>query len=117
MLYTERLDLVGRGFLVPTEVVKVDVSSGLTQLGRFVNDVAPQEQVILRSDGHGIAHEDGRVDNKSPSHWTGDVLCWLVTQIHDGGNRDPKIGDRPPEVGCEDVFQGLLGEDLIDNRL
>jgi hypothetical protein len=33
--------------------------------------VASEEQIVLRCDGHGVAHEDGGVDGESGGHTAG----------------------------------------------
>jgi hypothetical protein len=70
----------------------------------------------LGSDGHGVSHEDGRVDYQRRSHFSRDAarivsLCvlwadgcghihfWvLASDVHHGGDWDTEVGGRPPEI-------------------
>ena len=50
-----------------------------------------EEEVVLRGDGEGVAHEGSRVDNKGAGHLAGDAIGWvnyvfLVIFLCDEGN-------------------------------
>lgn len=46
----------------------VEVSVCLSSLCAKVDEVAAKEKVVYRGDGHGVAHECGRVTAESESH-------------------------------------------------
>jgi hypothetical protein len=50
--------LVGDTNLLPIVIPPIS----LRELGVEVDEVACEEEVVLRGDGHGVTHEGGRVD-------------------------------------------------------
>lgn len=52
----------------------VEVPVTLHNLCRPVDRVAAEEEVVLRGDSEGVAHEDGRVADEGCGHTTGDTM-------------------------------------------
>lgn len=95
----------------------MDEPGTLAELCNLVHHVAPEKQVVLRGDGERVPHEHGGVHNQGRSHRTRNRLFRLVLEVKDRSNRNPEVRDRAPEVGREDVLEGLLAEDLLRKLL
>lgn len=52
----------------------VQVAVALDGLRREVDEVAAEEEPVPGLDGEGVAHEGGRVADKSTGHATGDTI-------------------------------------------
>lgn len=92
------------------QVVEVDVTEPLAQLGGLVDDVAAKQKVVFRRDGHGVSHEHCGVHDQGGGHGPRDVFGWLVLQVQDGSHRDPEVRDRPPEMGGAHILERVHGE-------
>lgn len=64
--------------LLSTPVVVRQESVSLRQLRALVDKMATKQEVVLRLDGEGVAHESRRVDNEGAGHATGDTVWELV---------------------------------------
>ena len=54
--------------LLASPSVVVQESVALCQLGALVDEVAQEQEVVLRSDGHGVAHKGRGVDAEGKGH-------------------------------------------------
>lgn len=108
--------------LLAAVVVPVDVAVPLRQLRDLVDQVAAEEEVVLRLDGERVAHERGRVDGQGKRHLArdaargedklvlvprgrgrgaGDVQLGALLGVGYGGEGDAEVGDGTPEVWRE----------------
>lgn len=95
----------------------------LDQLRALVDEVAGKEQVVLGHNGHGVAHEDARVEDERDGHLAADDLG-VLAHVHDGRQRyscasamvslEPtEVGGRAPEVRGEEVVAEVLGAEVV----
>lgn len=99
--------------LLTAQVVVVQVSIALSQLGDLVDDMAPEQQVVSWSDSHGVSHENSTIHDQGSGHWATDHIWRFVLQVQDGSNWDPEIRYGTPEMCGENIFQSVLGEDTV----
>lgn len=103
--------LLLRHALLSAPVVVVQVSVSLGELGTSVDEVAGEEKVVFGGDSEGVSHKGTGVDDESTGHLSRDQLRALLC-VHNGSQRDTKVGDRTPEVGRANVVRYRVGPDL-----
>jgi hypothetical protein len=97
--------------LLSAPVVVVQVSVSLSELSAGVDEVAGEEKVVSGCDSKGVSHEGTGIDDESTGHLSRDQLRALLC-VHNGGQRDTKVGDRTPEVSRANVVRYRVGPDL-----
>ena len=56
----------------------VEIAVALRKLGRAIDEVAAEEQIVARRYGESVSHEDGAVARESERHPTRDAMHFLA---------------------------------------
>lgn len=75
--FPRAIDISMRVNVLPVAQVTV----ALRSLCGEVDQVAAKEEVVLRADGQGVAHEDGGVAGQGSSHGTGNAVAPVSTWL------------------------------------
>lgn len=102
--------------LLSAPVVVVQVSVSLGELSTSVDEVAGEEKVVFGGDSEGVSHKSTGIDDESTGHLSRDpnkaklavsladklsrgfIQLRALLCVHDGSQRDTKVGDRTPKV-------------------